>query len=478
MKKLGFLLSVLLLFLCCAGCGDNETPPPDPPAEPAFSHLLPVRGTAEKLGELDENYGLQNVGGVLIEDRGEDGGYRNIVENFYNMYHADVVKVDDADYPYRMYFFGWAASFTNQGWPGADAIFLARGKNIDEWEIWSSDDDYTERYRALRGADATPSYDVEVLKTMEYYWDTEMDPQKWSPIIFADLNTYYDNWHNGDPSVVIKDGTYYMAYSGYGTDLDGVIGGADGDLSVVMGATSEDGIFWTKSEEPILIWEDEIGRDEPFTGSGRDYAVRPFYGVYHRPSMIWDEEAGRFKIWFDYISDYRPGVACTMSMGYAENAGDPMKKADWNILKKDGDPALYAFPNPDVEKIGDLYYAVGDPNGADHGIQSDRIPTSGWNSRQVVEAMSPDGINWTVTGYIEPDDDTQANQIPTLYYEDGILVLFYSPQVGNTRDPEWDRLGNTYYNEATYQYEYFAIRYKLRYWDFQLEYGQRYWTFS
>lgn len=482
------LLLSLCIFTACGTPGGEEPPPssgeePAAPAEPTFSHLLPVQDEAAKLGSIPAGFGLPAINGMFVEDRDENGEYNNIIENFYNMYHGDVVKVDDEQYPYRMYFFGWADSFTNENWPGADAIFMARGKNIDEWEVLATNDDYTEKYRAVHGQDAEPSFDPQVLQTMEYYWDTEMDSSRWASVIFADLNSPYDDWHNGDPSVVYRDGKYYMVYSGYGTDLDrhlgGTAGDTDGDISCVMAATSDDGIHWTKSSEPILIWEDEIGKREAMTSDGADYRGEPFYGLYHRPSVIWDDEAQTWKMWFDYISDYRPSTGlCRMSMGYAEAKGDMMKAENWTVIRKDDNPALYEFANPEVEKIGDIYYAVGDPAAGFHGAQSVRVPTSGWNSRQVVEAMSLNGQDWVVTGYLEPDEDTQANQIPTLYYEDGILVLFYAPQVGNTNDPEWDIYGNTYYNEDTYDYRYFAIRYKLRYWDYQQKYGVPYWDLN
>ena len=55
-----------------------------------------------------------------------------------------------------------------------------------------------------------------------------------------------------------------MAYSATGHNRDGIpfgqSGDTDSDISVVMGATSQDGINWIKSEEPILIYDPQWGQ--------------------------------------------------------------------------------------------------------------------------------------------------------------------------------------------------------------------------
>ena len=43
-------------------------------------------------------------------------------------------------------------------------------------------------------------------------WDAGMKPETWAPVLTAS-DRYYDAWHNGDPSVVLRNGKYYMAYS-------------------------------------------------------------------------------------------------------------------------------------------------------------------------------------------------------------------------------------------------------------------------
>jgi hypothetical protein len=161
-------------------------------------------------------------------------------------------------------------------------------------------------------------------------------------------------------------------------------------------------------------------------------------------------------------------------MGYAENRGNPMKFADWKVVRADGDPAITEFANPDVLKINGKYYVYGDPNATYHSAKSEHFGTTGWPRRQCVEGQSDDGINWRVTGFLDPDDDTQSNQIPTLYYEDGVLYMFYAAQKGNRKDAEFQSLGNKYYNSATFDYRYFAIRFKARFLDEQIANGVEY----
>lgn len=174
-------------------------------------------------------------------------------------------------------------------------------------------------------------------------------------------------------------------------------------------------------------------------------------------------------MWFDYISRWDSASGGNnMSMGYAENRGDPMNPDDWTVIQKDDQPAITEFANPCVKKINGVYYAYADPNATLHGAENDRLSSGPWTMRQLVEAQSSDGINWTVTGFIVPDEDCQACHVPTLYYEDGILYLFYASQKGNRADPLFDRLGNRYYNGDTYDYRYFAIRYKARFLDYQI----------
>ena len=362
---------------------------------------------------------------------------RNILWGFKNMYHPCIVKREDSDYPYLMYFFGWAATDTNVGWPGCDAIFLARGKDFDKWEVYSKKKDMD-----------------------EYYWDMpangKYNVEEWCPVLCAS-ETWFDSWHIGDPSVVLKDGRYYMAASSYGMDKDMMVGGPAGDISCIMGAVSDDGIHFTKTDYPIAIWEPEIGKNEPVTGDSRypvDFGANEFYGLYHRPSIRWDEEDNCWKMWFDYIS------SDLMGMGYAENHGDFMNPSDWKVIRADDKPCLAHMCNPDVIKIAGRYICYGDPDVIYYGADNARLHHNGWTRRQLCEAQSTDGLNWTVTGFIMPDFNTWANHVPCLYYEQGKLYIFYATQIGfgNINNP-----GNDY----DYRYEY--IRYMSRPVNYSLE---------
>ena len=362
---------------------------------------------------------------------------RVILQGFNNMYHPTVVKVDDTEYPYRMFLMGWAATMGNVGWPGCDATFLMRGKDLYTWEIFCKENR---------------------LPNSRSWWEkvdengNAANVAKWAPVLYADESKWYDNWHVGDASVVYMDGMYYLAYSSYNSDIDGIFswvpGDTDGDLTCTMAATSTDGINWIKSESPIIIWEPEIGKYEPVTSNGSDFIGKNFYGQPCRPSIMYDE--GKWKIWYDYMVNAR------MSTGYAENSGDFLKHEDWVIVKGEGEPAQFDFCNPEVIKINGKFLMYGDPSLLHYGVSDQRIkvagsdPTEiGWVTRQLTEAQSLDGINWTVTGWIPPDSDRPANHVPAMYIEDGHLYLFYATQIGYSRHPE---------DTTRYEYAYDYLR--------------------
>ena len=430
-KKLAVCaLSGLLLLQCFAACADGG-------------------GTAQQ-GVVPENHvctaeNLEDKGASTDLSNAYYSEEKNILTGFYNLYHPTVVKVEELDqeYPYRMFIMGWALTTCNPGWPGCDATFLLRGKNLNEWEIYCKENRLPESRSWWEKVDENGN---------------AANLEKWAPVLHADDSKWYDNWHAGDASVVYRNGTFYLAYSSYNFDLDGIQGGmtgdTDGDLSCIMGATSKDGINWTKSEAPILVWEEELGKREPVTNNGIDFQGKPFYGLYHRPSIIWDEEDNKWKMWFDYM------VNDKMSMGYAENEGDFLNPDDWVAICKDDEPALLNFTNPEVKKIGDKYLAYGDPSVDFYSINDDRIQPKGtdplergWMTRQLVEAQSTDGIEWTVTGYIPPDSDHPASHVPAMYIEDDHLFLYYATQIGYTKSGG---------DVSKYDEKYDALRVKRR----------------
>jgi len=382
-KKTARALLSALLLLGLLSCGSPARTGAQTEAEACI--LPPATTTAD----VD----IPRPGGFhLIESikRTED----NLLFNFGNLYHPFVLKEQlpgNEGYPYTMWFFGWARFDGNPGYPGCDAIFVARGKDPYAWEVYAGNG----------------------------VWDDTMTPKLWAPIVTAS-DAWCDNWHNGDASVVRKDGLFYMAYSSLSSGPDMKFsweyGDTDGDTYCVMGAMSEDGINWTKSGGPILIWEHEadwVFDDDPDN----------FLGLYCRPSLMYDE--GKWKLWFDY---WMPGAA----MGYAEADGDAdiMDAASWTVVRAGKDPVIYNFPNPDVIKIGDRYYAFGDPIVLGHGADPELASDEPWKNRQIAAAVSDDGVSFTMVGWIQHDSDSPASHTANAYYEDGTLYLFYATQIG------------------------------------------------
>jgi len=329
----------------------------------------------------------------------------NLLSGFGNMYNPHVLRVPDPVYPYRMYFFGWARADCNPGYSGCDAIYLARSKNPDgPWKVYSGSQG----------------------------WLGDDRINLWVPVLTAD-DKFYDQWHNGDPSVVYHEGLYYMAYSATGFDKDGInphdprtgAQDTDGFISVVMGATSKDGIHWSRALYPLLIYEPEIGRNEG------DYTDPNYQGNFHRPSLMWDED--HWRMWFDYWQLNNGGLG----LGHAECRGDPMKHSDWVITHDLDQPLIKNWPNPDVIKIGRNYYSVADPSGYPG--------KTGWPARQICQALSADGLHWKILGFIRPDDDTPANHVPEAFLEarddQAWLYLFYACQIGgDPYDYRYDRI--------------------------------------
>lgn len=313
---------------------------------------------------------------------------RDLLSGFCNMYNFHVLREPRGAFPYRARFFGWAAADGNPGYPGCDAIFAARSRHLLRgWQVYAGE----------RG------------------W-VSGEPAAWVPVLTA-RDLYFDQWHNGDPSVVRVGGRYFMAYSSTGHDADGLPLGAQGDKDgsylCVMGAVSSDGLHWVRSSKPILAYSGEYGRMEPVG----DVVL---YGSYHRPSLMWEE--GEFRLWFDYWAGTEAGV----SMGYAVNRGDFLNPSDWKIVCGGDRPALPHFPNPDVVRVGRLYFAYGDPGG--YGSHP-------WRSRKIVEAVSADGINWLVLGYVNPDPGVAATHVPEafvrrLHQGRWRIYVFYACQVG------------------------------------------------
>ena len=315
---------------------------------------------------------------------------RNLLAGFVNMYQPCVIDRPDETYRYRMWFFGSSATETNShlGLPGCDMIFHARSRDLERWDVWCGQDAGGQDQWDIGGGDIA----------------------RWRPVV-SPGGAFYDAWHNGDPSVVWRDGVYYMAYSATSMPFDKPVAGHPWDMvCCVMGATSRDGVHWQRVAEPLLI--------APGNESS-PLADAAAIGEFDRPCLMWED--GRWRLWFDYVV---PGKG--LGMGHAVNTGEFAAPGGFGITHPLDQPLLDNWPNPEVVKVGAWYYGFADPA---------ILPgATGWAARQVAEARSPDGLHWEVLGYVRPEADTPACQIPQacVLTVDGKqwLYVFYACQIG------------------------------------------------
>jgi len=344
-----------------------------------------------------------------------------LIDGFYSMYQPEVIYVPEWDnednYPYRMWFFAWAYTQENdpcegyEGYPGGDAMFTARAKDpLGPWEVYAKDEN-------------------------GFFWDKERHAELWYPVLLCQ-DVWYDSWHVGDPSIVYLDGVFHMAYSSMGADVDGIPyhkeGDTDGNSSCIMGAISRDGINWTRSEAPLVVWEHEKGYDEIRHPEG-------YFGGHQRPSLMLED--GIWKMWYDYRG---------AQIGYAECKGDFLDPDAWHEIRCGHNPIMKSV-DLDVIKIGDIYYGWGDPYVHWAGIKDERIPlhlddASRWSQRQIVEYQSADGFNWYPSGYFLPDEGYDAIQIPQAFidHKKGRIYVYYATQRGKREcdvyDWRWDSI--------------------------------------
>ena len=197
---------------------------------PVILVLLTVSTRAEEDGSAAPPKIGQSAHGVSGWQRDPT----SLLTNFNNMYNPCVVETG-GEWRYRMWFFGWSARHANldMGW-GCDAIFHARSRDLKTWEVWSGNEQ----------------------------WDATMNPELWRPVLHAS-ERWYDAWHNGDPSVVLEDGRFYMAYSATSKPFAKTVGFPAEMVQCVMGATSADGIRWEKTAAPLLIREEDTAEPKP-----------------------------------------------------------------------------------------------------------------------------------------------------------------------------------------------------------------------
>ncbi|MFN8254444.1 MAG: hypothetical protein U0W24_02065 [Bacteroidales bacterium] len=340
---------------------------------------------------------------------------KSVFDGFMHAYNPCIIEVPDTEYPFRMWFFGWIIEDCNPEYLGCDAIYHARSKDLMHWEAFCKDGswDSTKNVRLWASVLHTPDnapriYDAG--NTADLAWSQP-----------GNRGNSYDSWHTGDPSVVYKDGTYYMAYSATSYDIIQPVEGYDHALiQCIMGATSVDGINWYRTEKPLLIAKEDLKNVfPPKPAPGR-------IGDFHRPSLLWDDENKKWKLYFDYSNK-----GC--HTGMAENSGD-FRTGTFQFIHPLDKPLIFNWDNPQVVQLNkNCYYCFGDPAGYKFELPKGKIP-SHWPSRQINVAKSEDGIHWTKEYIIPPDPGIDACQVPQtiVVKRDGKswLYLFYATQVG------------------------------------------------
>ncbi len=316
---------------------------------------------------------------------------------------------------------------------GKDPIYHAHSTDGVQWEVYAGDG----------------------------RWTTTLRPWAWEPVVDHG-EAWYDNEYAAHPSVVCKDGTYYMVYSALGlqrrlvepategyqttvTQFDETTDGLGTSVSetrsvpgnppiyanliraCIMGAASSDGIHWEKTPEPIAI----APREYISEWGTADFAYgvpREFQGAYQRPCLMFDE--GRWRLWYAY---YLSGES--VAMGYRENPGDFMNLSDWDrgFTVPQDEPLLEDWPNPSVVRVFDKYLAFSDRG---------RYTSTG-NRGRITVAESDDGLRWRVTGSLRPESPDQAVGDPeACFTEDangGSIRLFYSRAEIAGRDADIER---------------------------------------
>jgi hypothetical protein len=363
---------------------------------------------------------------------------RPAFQGFMHAYNPCVVEVPDRDYPYRMWFFGWVTDIGNTDFAGMDAIYFARGKDLDTWEVYCKDGS----------------------------WDAGKDNKKWASVLYSStdqVNRYFETFHAGDPSVIYKDGSYFMAYSATSqafTDPDSpepieppmfsnkaIAGYPSRMIQCIMGATSADGIHWKKTDKPLLI----AAVDNKYPPDPAPDRI----GDFHRPCLLWDVAGGKWKLYFDYFNAHLAGC----NTGLAENNGD-FATGKFEFAHSLDKPLIMDWPNPEVVPIGTCYVAFSDaPGYTDADAPAGKEMDKGWQSRQLRMAWSADGLTWDRKYYIKPDSRLGANHVPqslvTKREGKWWLYLFYGTQVG------WRKTGVSYpfFKSDDYNWFYDEIRY-------------------
>ncbi|MBD3329451.1 hypothetical protein GF357_03080 [Candidatus Dojkabacteria bacterium] len=245
-------------------------------------------------------------------------------------------------------------------------------------------------------SDSTPDFTGNVSIPINSF---ELDPVAVS--LGTGYDTAWDTHHVYSPSVVYKDGSYHMWYSGYAS------------TNMIGYATSPDGVNWVKYDDPAVS---DCGLAE----SDDDGCVFSFGGgsfwdnsSVMDPEVIWDSDAGVFKLW------YTGSDGTNERIGYATSAdGISWTRYDDGLVASCGfdeaydDGCIFSFGVSGSWDSTD----VASPTIVKESSSSYKMYYSGYvtdgNTRMGL-ATSTDGINWTryddpaleECGYLEANDD-------------------------------------------------------------------------
>ena len=214
-----------------------------------------------------------------------------------------------------MWFFGWAVGIGNRGYPGCDAIFHARSKDLKHWEVYSGEGQWDSTMTRSSGCRSSPptTSPTTIGTTATLRWSTRTAGSSWP-------YSATGSWKKVKfiPTIC---------------------------CCALWGQPSDDGIHWKKTAQPLLIEPPET--QHPSSGKG-------WTGDYHRPSLMWDQ--GKWRLWFDYWHPTK-GIC----MGYAENHGQFDSSVGFKVLRAGLDPVIVEWPNPEVFKVGNRYHSFADP---------------------------------------------------------------------------------------------------------------------
>lgn len=330
-----------------------------------------------------------------------------------NVYNPNVLKVDgDSQYPFRMYFFGWAKEPCNTHLAYHPEHKLAQKKN----ENWC-DSIFVARSKYITGP-------WQVLEEGNIFGNNLQNPERWKPILNSNgRDKVWDYHHTGDPSVIQVNGTYFMAYSVTGHDLDKKSEWSsedtDGDFAAVAGAYSLDGVNWIKLRQPLIVSEKEAGF------APKNHSREQWTNVHlARPTLMYDE--GKFKLWYDYWFESFP------AMGYAELEAPPtldaFSQSQWTIKQGNGKPAIRNWTNPTVVKTPNGYFSYSD------SLLGEYDSNNPWDVRKLHEAYSTDGMNWVINGHIPHLSNCMGHAPETLFLNNELHLLYHC--VGDSRDKD------------------------------------------